>query len=397
MAETSPSFSTKLERLFKDRLSDLKPYSGLKEILLANGVMLGEVPAPTFNESERVQFMVNRFTEAGIVDTSIDEAGNGLARIPGKKGKRNILLVAQADTIFPKSMDHAMAVATDRVIGPSIANNSLGLATITVLPTVLEKLGIDMFSDLYLLGASQSYGRGDLGGLRFFLENFKEPIHQGICVESVHLGRLSYASLGMLRAEISVEVPEETAWHHFGRISAARILTKVLNRLYAIPIPREPKTSINIGEIQSGNTFSDMTTQGSIRLEVRSEQASEVQRIRHIIEEFVAEISQENRFPLKFEIIADRNPGGIPFSHPLVKSIRAILDRLKIEPRTAPSVGNLSALIDKRIPGLTLGLTDGEHLNMPEETVFIEQLPKGLAQLITLLCAIDRGLCDEEN
>lgn len=385
------------ENLLEERLAVLDPYADLREILLANGVMFGEIPSPTAGEERRVRFMADRLNEVGLVDINIDEVGNGLGRIPGKTGKRNILLVAQADTVFSEKVDHAMAVETGKVVGPSIANNSLGLAAITVLPTILEKLGLEFDADLYLLGAARSLGRGNLEGLRFFLENFGKPIHQGVCVESVHLGRLSYASLGMLRAEISVQAPEETAWHHFGRISAARILTKTLNRLYAIPIPREPKTSINIGTVETGQTYSDMTTSGHIRLEVRSEEATEVARIKNIIEELVLELAQENRLPLHFEVIAERDPGGIPFSHPLVKTIRSILHRLDIEPRIAPSVGNLSALIAKGIPALTLGLTDGENLNKTDETVFIEPLPRGLAQLITLLCAIDKGFCDEEN
>ncbi len=370
-----------------------------RDILLANAIMFGEIPAPSFGEEGRIRFLSDRFTEAGLVDISTDEVGNCLARLPGKvkKKPRNILLNAHADTVFPASFDHAMAVNPDKIIGPSIANNSLGLAFIAVLPTILEKLGIKLNSTLYLLGSTRSLGRGNLEGINFFTQHFKDPIHQAISVEAVHAGRLSYSSLGMLRAEISVQVPEETAWHHFGRISAVRVLNKILNRLYTIPIPREPKTSINIGMLSSGNTFSDMTTSGAIRLEVRSEEASEVARIHGIIDDIVEETSLENRFPVKMEIIAQRAPGGIPFSHPLVATTRQIMNHLDLEPTMAPSVGELSALIAQGIPAITLGLTTGEHMNTMEEAVFIEPLQKGIAQLLYLILASDQGLCDENN
>ena len=35
----------------------------LREIILANLVMLSEIPAPTFSEAARMEFLVNRFTE----------------------------------------------------------------------------------------------------------------------------------------------------------------------------------------------------------------------------------------------------------------------------------------------------------------------------------------------
>ncbi len=387
----------KINTIVTDLTNGLQKHSGIREILLANAVMFGEIPAPTFEEDKRIRFLTDRFNEEGLVDISVDEEGNGLARLPGQKGDRNILLAAHADSIYPSAVDHAMTVVTDRVVGPSIANNSLGLATIAILPGILETLSIELDSNLLLLGTVKSLGRANLGGLRFFLENHTLPLHQAICVKGVHLGRLSYSSLGMVRAEISVRVPEETSWHHFGRISASRILTRILNQIYAIPIPREPKTSINIGSIQAGNTYSNMTTSGRIRFEIRSEDIEQVKRIRSAIDEIVEVAALENNPEIKIEPIAVRNPGGIPYSHPLVKSARSIMRGLTIEPKIAPSVGELSALIAKDIPALTLGLTDGENLNLDDESILIEPLNKGLAQLISMICAIDKGYCDEEN
>jgi len=386
-----------LDQLVSEIPNQLDSYAGVREILLANAVMFGEIPSPTFGESRRIQFMADRLLEEGLADISIDEEGNALGRMPGKKGKRNILLVAHADTHFPTTVDHAMTMDTERIVGPGIANNSLGLATVAILPSLLEKLEIELDSNLLLLGSVKSHGRADLGGLRFFIDHHGEPIHQAICVEGVHLGRLSYSSLGMIRAEISAEVPEVTTWHHFGRISASRILTRILNRLYAIPIPREPKTSINIGTVKSGNTYSDMTTSGLIRFEVRSEDVGEVERIRNAIEEIVEVTSLENRMTVKLEPIASRTPGGISYGHPMVVAARKIMKALDVEPHIAPSVGDLSPLIAKKIPTLTLGLTTGENLNMENESVNIKPLDLGVAQLISMLVAVDRGYCDEKD
>ena len=48
------------------------------------------------------------------------------------------------------------------------------------------------------MGSARSLGRGDLEGLRFFLDNFKKPITAGVCIEGVKLGRLSYSSIGIV-------------------------------------------------------------------------------------------------------------------------------------------------------------------------------------------------------
>ena len=47
------------------------------------------------------------------------------------------------------------------------------------------------------------------------------------------------------------------------------------------------------------------------------------------------------------------------------------------------------------IRGVTLGLTTVENLREENETIQLEPLYAGLAQLITLLQAIDGRLCEE--
>jgi hypothetical protein len=67
---------------------------------------------------------------------------------------------------------------------------------------------------------------------------------------------------------------------------------------------------------------------------------------------------------------------------------------LNINPRFSPSTSELSAFIDAGIPALTLGITHGENLNKIDESIEIEPIYSGLAQLLGVLLAIDRGYCD---
>ena len=46
-------------------------------------------------------------------------------------------------------------------------------------------------------------------------------------------------------------------------------------------------------------------------------------------------------------------------------------------------------------PGVTLGLTTAENLREVSETIHLEPLYSGMAQMITLLQAIDAGLTEE--
>ena len=95
------------------------------------------------------------------------------------------------------------------------------------------------------------------------------------------------------------------------------------------------------------------------------------------------------------ETFARRRPGGIPFAHPLAKQAGSIMKRRNIESRKSPSTSELAAFIERSIPAITIGITNGERQNQLDEAVMIEPIFTGLAQLIGILLCIDRGYCDE--
>ncbi|HLR76884.1 MAG TPA: M28 family peptidase, partial [Balneolaceae bacterium] len=148
----------------------------MKEVLIANLVMVGEFPAPSFNEQERVDFLINRFKEAALHHHWVDEAGNAVGTIEGREGRKNILVVAHADTVFPKDVNHTMQVEPERITGPGVADNSLGLAVLSTLPLLLKNADISFKSNVILVGSTKSLGRGNLRGLRSFLSHFNNPI-----------------------------------------------------------------------------------------------------------------------------------------------------------------------------------------------------------------------------
>lgn len=380
-----------LEKKLNGLEKKLKKY---RELLLANLVMVGEIPAPTFNEEERVKFILNRFDEAGLTDSSIDDQGNGVGVLSGKEGKSAILLNAHADTIFSGKTDHTMQVSSNSIIGPGVADNSLGLAALVSLPYILEDLEIELDKDLILLAGVKSLGRGNLEGILFFLENSQFKISDAICLEGIQLGRLSYSSIGMLRGEITCTVPESYDWSRFGDASAILTLNEVINKINDIRLPKRPRTSIVMGSIVGGTSFNTIARDATLGFEVRSESQEVVEKAGETIQDIVMEVSSKTGDQVELDIFAKRSPGGIPFAHPLTNCARMVMESLGIEPRLAPSTSELSALIDEGIPALTLGITVGERTFKTNETIQIDPIFKGLAQLIGIILAVDGGYCE---
>ena len=53
------------------------------------------------------------------------------------------------------------------VTATRVADNGLGVAVLATLPLILEELGIELASNLVLLGTTRSFGRGDLASRAF--------------------------------------------------------------------------------------------------------------------------------------------------------------------------------------------------------------------------------------
>ena len=369
----------------------------LQDVLLANLAMIAEIPAPTFGEDARAAFVQERFVELGYSDCSIDEVGNVVGVLPGSENgaaDRNILLVAHTDTPVAATVDHTVVVQPERVIGPSVAENSLGLAVVAALPAVLEQLGLTMRSTLFGLACSRGLGRGNLEGVRFFLDHAKLPLQFGLCVEGVQLGRLSYTSIGMIRGEIACEVPEEYDWSRFGAGGAISTLNDIISRMLQIPTPDRPRTAIVLGRIDGGTSASTIATRAALQFEVRSESGATVRQLLQDISEIIEEVSSQTGADIDLHIFARRRPGGIAFTHPLVRRTRRVMQSLSLTPRLSPSTSELSAFIDHRVPAVTVGLTSGESLGRRNEAVRITPIYTGLAQLLGIVLAMDGGYCE---
>lgn len=366
-----------------------------REVLLANLVMTGEIPAPTFQEERRIEFILNRFDESGLTESSIDDGGNGIGILAGKgKDRSSILISAHTDTIFSATTDHTMVFTSDEITGPGVADNALGLSTLITLPYILEDLGIELKNDLVLLANVKSLGRGNLEGIKFFLNNYEKPISSAICLEGIQLGRLSYSSIGMIRGEITCRVPETYDYSRFGDASAILTLNEVINKITDMRLPRRPRTSIVMGSISGGTSFNTIARDATLGFEVRSESNQVVLDASQTIQDIVTEVASKTGDEIELDIFANRTPGGIPFAHPLNKCAREIMQSLEIEPRLAPSISELSAMIDKNIPALTLGITTGDRTFKTNETILIEPIFKGLAQVIGMIISADGGYCE---
>jgi len=359
-----------------------------REMLLANVVMISEIPAPTFGEAERIGFLQQRFVEAGLHSISIDELGNGVGILPGSGGRDPILVTAHADTPFAQALNHTCTLETDRIFGPGVADNSLGLAVLATLPTLLDGLNIRLKNDLLLLGTTSSLEQGNQRGLRFFLSHSSTPPKAAVSVEGVPIGRLHYRSMASLGGMISCHVNRRHS-----QTSAIEIINRIINRLFTIELDRETHTGLVLGEISGGASYKVPARNAQLTFQLRSDTDDVVAEIRNRINAILDDEAREPGVSCHLEAIARTRAGGLQSDHPLVSTTRAIMAELGIQPRKSIYSSIISGYVEHDIPAICLGMTEGDNLNYPDEYVEIGPLLTGVAQLVGVLMAIDGGCC----
>ncbi|MFP7755154.1 peptidase [Thermodesulfobacteriota bacterium B35] len=368
--------------------AELEPF---RELLLANLVMIGEIPAPTFGERRRIAFLEQRFTECGLQNCSTDELGNGVAILPGSDGERAILVTAHADTPFADSVDHTFMVSHGMVRGPGVADDSLGLAVLATLPTLLERLNITLASDLILMGATRSLEQGNQEGLRFFLANSKRPLYAGISLEGASLGRLHFRSVASLGSVVSCHVDRR-----YSQLSAVDVINQVVNRLHTLVLPSQSHTALVLGSISGGSSYKVPARNAQLKFQLRSDSDQVLVDLIEQVDAILDDMGQQAGVSAHLEVIARTRSGGLDSNHPLVVRTRRVMSALDIQPWDTIYSPVISGYVEQEVPAVCIGLTNADNVNYPDESVEIDPILTGVAQLIGILLTIDGG-CRAEH
>ncbi len=362
--------------------------------LLETAIAVQQVPAPTFDELERARYVQDAFSQAGLADVTMDDMHNVYGRIPGAVGGNPdggddacLLLTAHLDTVFPAGTDLSVRRTPGRISGPGIGDNSLAVAALIELPRVLREAGITLARDCWLVANVCEEGQGDLRGAREVMRRFGPSPAAWIALEGGFLGRVCFRGVGSLRYRISVRTGGGHSWFDFGQPSAIHVLVDLAKQLTKLRVPRQPKTTFNVGVIQGGASINTIAESAHLELDLRSddpdalaELVAQVERIRGAFAPDGADVN--------WEVIGRRPAGSLPAEHPLVACALAALSEAGFdadEIDTSPASTDANIPLSSGCPAVCVGLARGFHLHRLDEYIETDGLGTGMAQLLLLL------------
>ncbi|MBE0698079.1 MAG: M20/M25/M40 family metallo-hydrolase [Anaerolineaceae bacterium] len=338
------------------------------------------IPAPTFNESLRAAFFLKQFTNQGLADVQMDEIGNILGRLPGSENARPLVVCAHMDTVHPLETQLGLRKFDDRIIGPGIGDNAMGLAAIIGLIRSLRMRSEKLPGDLWLVINVGEEGLGDLRGIQAIVDRFENKPLAYLIIEGMGLGTILNRGLGVERYRIEVYTPGGHSWVDYGQPSAIHELCAIVTRLAALQLPRTPCTTLNAGIIHGGTSINTIAAEAWIELDLRSEDGSALAKLTSEVEAIV-KTAQCPGVQVEMKRIGKRLAGQLADTHSLVRVASSVLADLGIEARLDIASTDANLPLSRGYPAICIGITSGNNAHTMEEYILTSPIKRGLMQL----------------
>ena len=365
-------------------LADLADYRPT----LATAIEIQQVPAPTFAERPRSVLVSQRMQALGLDDVEIDELGNVYGRRPGIAERPALLISAHLDTVFPADTDLSIRYEGERVYGPGIGDNSVGVAGLLRLAEIYQRCDLPTQGDIWFVANVGEEGLGDLRGMRAVVERLRTRIGGVIVIEGCDFGSLHHQAIGVRRFRIEANGPGGHSWGNFGTPSAIHILVRLAARLTELQVPVSPRTTFNIGMISGGTSVNTIAHHASMLLDLRSVSSAVLSDLVSEVYRLVEEATLDQpEVHVQISKVGDRPSGAIPREHPLVQAAVAAYQMVGAQISFQQSSTDANIPLSLGIPAICVGLTDGGNAHRTDEYILPMNLGRGMQALLLLSLA----------
>jgi acetylornithine deacetylase/succinyl-diaminopimelate desuccinylase-like protein len=382
---TQPStLADEVERLAADpRVHRLFQWFSSNERDIAEfQLAIAAIPAPTFAEQARALWLRDRLQSCALATTT-DAAGNLLALRPAALGTDPtaspatgspstapaIAVSAHLDTVFPASLPLAIRRENARLLGPGIGDNASGLAALWALAAAFHHVGILTTTPLLFIANVGEEGEGNLRGMRHLYRDHIAPstaadptpapaVAMLIALDGAGNDNIISQALGSRRFEVVITGPGGHSWSDHGAPNPIVAASLLVGALFRIPLPVNPRTTLNVGSIQGGTSINTIPEQAVVKIDLRSSDPARLddleRQLRQAASDACAETQARSTQPRQrlqhsITLVGERPAGELSPTSPLLTAIRAVDAQLGINSQI------LRASTDANIP-LSLGL-----------------------------------------
>jgi len=329
-------------------------------------IRICSIPASPFGEQQRAEYLREKFSALGLTEVEIDAEGNCLGLLEGRTRSPLLVVSAHLDTVFSPDTDFTVIRSGERLLAPGIADDGCGLAALIALAQAILNERIRPEGSILFVGTVGEEGEGNLRGVRHLLTRgrWASKVDAFLSFDGPGVDRITNRALGSRRYRVEIAGPGGHSWGDFGLPNPVHAIGRAIARLAAYPLPREPRTTFNVGRVEGGASVNAIPETAAMDVDLRSVAEAELRRLdsffRRAVRQAVDEENANKRpadplLDLKVDLIGERPTGETPADSPLVELAVEATKLMGVEPRLDQSSTDSNLPISLGIPAITLG------------------------------------------
>jgi acetylornithine deacetylase/succinyl-diaminopimelate desuccinylase-like protein len=366
---------------------------------------LCRVPAPTFLEQKRAEWMAERFQSLGW-ESRLDRAGNVLATLPGCRDRATVAVTAHLDTVLaPRSPEEIKLSGDGRLLGPGVSDNGAGLTALLALAAAWNAAPPSLDSPLAPLLAANvgEEGEGNLSGMRYLCRESNASRPKAFLVlDGPNTDHITCRALASRRFEVAITGPGGHSWSDYGAGNPVHALSRAIAEFTSAdfagvaPSDSSPRSSFNFGLIQGGTSINCIPTEARAKVDLRSEKPAKIDQMAARLAAAVAQAAEiENsratggRVNARLKEIGSRPGGELPEDAPILNCLLAVDAFLGIRSRLDCSSTDANIPLSLGIPAVSIGAGgQGGGAHTSAEWFHPESRELGLRRILLTLCGL---------
>ncbi len=327
-------------------------------------IRISQIPAPPFKEEVRARELERLFKELGLKDVRIDKEGNVIGVRPGEKPTPNVVMSAHLDTVFPEGTDVTVKREGNILRGPGIVDDTRGLAALLNIIRSMDEGKIRTGGTITFVATVGEEGLGDLRGVKaLFRESLKDQIDYFISIDGTSVNRVTSAGVGSYRYRATFKGTGGHSYGAFGLANPIHALGRAIDGIADIQVPRQPKTTFNVGRIGGGTSVNSIAFEAWMEVDMRSETMVALEAVK---EQFMTAVNQaveaENKrwngrgnLSVELELVGLRPAGETSSQSPIVTATNASITALGLQPIHSAGSTDSNVPMNLGVPAVTIG------------------------------------------
>ncbi len=348
---------------------------------------LGRIPAPSHQEDMRAKFCKDWFEKQGAKNVWIDQAKNCICAIDIDKYDEIVVFAAHTDIVFPDL--EALPVKKDgrKLYAPGIGDDTANLVNLMMGAKYFLTEQKSMRKGVLFVANACEEGLGNLEGCKALFKEYGHRIKYFYSFDG-YLSQCTSIPVGSYRYRVTVQGEGGHSYLDFGNQNAIHIAAKLINDLYSVKVPKNEKTTFNVGQIDGGTTVNSIAQKATLLYEYRSSSQECLEMMEENFNSIISKYKREG-FDLNVEILGIRPGKGIIDEKAMGDWTQRNIDIIKkyyngnID--CSPYSTDSNIPLSQGICANTIGTIVGQDAHKREEWVDLDSLPTGMKIVLELM------------